>query len=77
LRGFIIKVPAQKFFYFPKILHRDNNLFFYVISLQEKAIHINEIFYKENLAVTVIKGEGREDWLDRIAVSREISVSSQ
>jgi hypothetical protein len=35
------------------------------------------MFYGENLAVIVKKGEGSEDWLDRIAVSREISVASQ
>jgi hypothetical protein len=97
LNSSIIKVPAQKFFYFSKILHRDDNLFgislfihdisftdvhdkisfLYVLRLQEKAIHIKEMFYGENLAVIVKKGEGSEDWLDRIAVSREISVASQ
>ena len=56
---------------------RDKTSFLYVLRLQEKAIHIKEMFYGENLAVIVKKGEGSEDWLDRIAVSREISVTFQ
>jgi hypothetical protein len=39
----------------------DKISFLYVLRLQEKAIHIKGMFYGENLAVTVKKGEGGEE----------------